>query len=91
MSHIIEVFAGGCSLCRKVIDIVTVGKCNDCTLRVLDVDSGDEEVKLKSRLYKITAVPTIVIDGRIKVVGVPDFPWFCGDEFYRFLEKNFPL
>jgi len=58
---------------------------------VLDVDSGDEEVKLKSRLYKITAVPTIVIDGRIKVVGVPDFPWFCGDEFYRFLEKNFPL
>jgi glutaredoxin len=58
---------------------------------VFDVDSGDEEVKMKRKLYKITAVPTIVVDGRIKVVGVPDFPWFCGDDFYRFLEKNFPL
>jgi glutaredoxin len=60
-------------------------------MRVFDVDSGDEEVKMKRKFYKITAVPTIVVDGRIKVVGVPDFPWFCGDDFYRFLEKNFPL
>jgi glutaredoxin len=60
-------------------------------MRVFDIDSGDEEVKMKRKLYKITAVPTIVVDGRIKVVGVPDFPWFCGNDFYRFLEKNFPL
>jgi hypothetical protein len=52
---------------------------------------SDEEVKIKRKFYKITAVPTIVVDGRIKVVGVPDFPLFCGDDFYRFLEKNFPL
>jgi glutaredoxin len=91
MPHLIEVFTGGCSLCRKVVNIVTVGKCRDCIMRVFDVDSGDEEVKMKRKLYKITAVPTIVVDGRIKVVGVPDFPWFCGDDFYRFLEKNFPL
>lgn len=91
MPHLIEVFTGGCSLCRKVVNIVTVGKCRDCIMRVFDIDSGDEEVKMKRKLYKITAVPTIVVDGRIKVVGVPDFPWFCGDDFYRFLEKNFPL
>jgi glutaredoxin len=91
MPHLIEVFTGGCSLCREVVNIVTVGKCRDCIMRVFDVDSGDEEVKMKRKLYKITAVPTIVVDGRIKVVGVPDFPWFCGDDFYRFLEKNFPL
>jgi glutaredoxin len=91
MPHLIEVFTGGCSLCRKVVNIVTVGKCRDCIMRVFDVDSGDEEVKMKRKLYKITAVPTIVVDGKIKVVGVPDFPWFCGDDFYRFLEKNFPL
>jgi glutaredoxin len=91
MPHLIEVFTGGCSLCRKVVNIVTVGKCRDCIMRVFDVDSGDEEVKMKRKLYKITAVPTIVVDGRIKVVGVPDFPRFCGDDFYRFLEKNFPL
>jgi glutaredoxin len=91
MPHLIEVFTGGCSLCRKLVNIVTVGKCRDCIMRVFDVDSGNEEVKMKRKLYKITAVPTIVVDGRIKVVGVPDFPWFCGDDFYRFLEKNFPL
>jgi glutaredoxin len=91
MPHLIEVFTGGCSLCRKVVNIVTVGKCRDCIMRVFDIDSGDEEVKMKRKLYKITAVPTIVVDGKIKVVGVPDFPWFCGDDFYRFLEKNFPL
>jgi len=39
----------------------------------------------------ITAVSTIVIDGRIKVVGKPGFPWFCGDEFYKFLQENYPL
>jgi len=39
----------------------------------------------------ITAVSTIVIDGRIKVVGKPRFPWFCGDEFYKFLQENYPL
>jgi len=58
---------------------------------VCDVDLSDEKVKMKRKFYKITAVPTIVVDGRIKVVGVPDFPWFCGDDFYRYLEKNFPL
>jgi hypothetical protein len=91
MTHVVEVFAGGCSLCRMVVDMVTVGKCHDCILRVFDIDSGDEEVEKKRELYNITAVPTIVVDARIKVVGVPNFPWFCSDDFYRFLEKNYPF
>jgi len=41
--------------------------------------------------HNITAVPSIVIDGKIKVVGKPTFPWFCGDKFYKMLEKKFPL
>jgi hypothetical protein len=32
-----------------------------------------------------------VIDGKIKVVGKPTFPWFCGDGFYRTLESKYPL
>jgi len=43
------------------------------------------------RRYGVRAVPTIVVDGRIKVEGTPDFPWMCGDEFYAWLEKRFPL
>ncbi len=31
------------------------------------------------RDYGVNSVPTTVIDGKIKVVGVPDFPWICED------------
>jgi hypothetical protein len=38
------------------------------------------ELKLKMRDYDVKAVPTSIIDGNIKVVGIPDFPWVCGDD-----------
>lgn len=69
--------------------MVEVGRCKDCTLETLDVN--DPKNKRLVREYGINAVPSIVIDGKIKVVGVPNFPWFCGDEFYRKLEREFPL
>lgn len=58
---------------------------------IVDVDSRSEELEEKMRSYGVTAVPTIVIDGKIKVVGRPSFPWFCGEEFYKFLEEQYPL
>ena len=91
MSHHIEIFTGGCGICRETVDLVTIGKCRDCVLEVLNVDSEEEHVRTRMRDYGITAVSTIVIDGRIKVVGKPRFPWFCGDEFYKFLQENYPL
>lgn len=33
---------------------------------------------------------TPIIDGKVKVVGIPDFPWICGDELC-FVFRNFPL
>ncbi len=48
-------------------------------------------LKEKIEKYKIRVVPTIVIDGQIKVEGIPDFPWFCGDEFYNMLREKFPI
>ena len=58
-------------------------------MEVFDVAS-EGNAKLVKR-YDINAVPSIVIDGKIKVVGIPTFPWFCGDEFYRMLERKYPL
>lgn len=55
------------------------------------MDARDEEIKKKLLDYDIAAVPSIVIDGRIKVVGLPKFPWFYGEEFYKFLEERYPL
>ena len=36
------------------------------------------------RDYGVKAVPTTVIDGNIKVVGVPDFPRVCSDKVYHY-------
>jgi len=71
--------------------MVTAGKCKDCVLEVIKVDLQREEVRRAMKDYGIAAVPTIVVDGVIKVVGRPTFPWFCGDEFYKFLKERFPL
>src|SRR3972149_2106248 len=36
------------------------------------------------------AVGPIFFDRRIKVEGLPDFPWMCGDDLYRMPERRFP-
>jgi hypothetical protein len=50
-----------------------------------------EEIKLKLKNYGIKAVPTTIIDGNIKVVGIPDFPCICGDDLYNRLKHEYPL
>lgn len=71
------------------MDTVELGKCRDCRMEVLDI--GKKDNAGLARRYDVTAVPSIVIDGKIKVVGKPAFAWFCGDKFYKMLEKRFPL
>jgi len=87
--HRIQIFSAGCGLCRQAEEIVEVGKCRDCKMEVLNVDDKENAELIEQ--HSITAVPSIVVDGRIKVVGVPNFPWFCGNEFYRLLEKRYRL
>jgi protein-disulfide isomerase len=50
-----------------------------------------EEIKVKMKEYGVKAVPTTVIDGKIKVVGIPDFPWISGDDLYKRLMREYPL
>jgi predicted DsbA family dithiol-disulfide isomerase len=50
-----------------------------------------EEIKVKMGDYGIKAVPTIVIDGNIEVVGIPDFPWICDDDLYKILKNEYLL
>ncbi len=49
------------------------------------------EANIKMKNYEIKSVLTVVIDGKIKMVGIPDFPWICSDDLYRRLEKKYPL
>jgi hypothetical protein len=87
LPHIIQIFSGGCDLCKETAEIVEVGKCKDCKMEVLDIEKNRE---LAAQL-NITSVPSIVVDGKIKVAGKPTFPWFCGDDFYKMLERKYPL
>ncbi len=89
--HTIEIFSASCPLCRQVIDIVELGKCGGCTEIVHDTTKMTGEVAAKMEEYGVDAVPTIVIDGKIKIVGVPDFPWVCDDQFYERLKRKYPL
>jgi hypothetical protein len=50
-----------------------------------------EEIKVKIKDYGVKAVPTTIIDGKIKIVGIPDFPWISGDDLYKKLKKEYPL
>jgi predicted DsbA family dithiol-disulfide isomerase len=42
-----------------------------CNQKVYDINNMTEGIKVKMRDYGIKAVPTTVIDGNIKVVGIP--------------------
>jgi len=91
MPHRIEVFTGDCPLCREALDAVEAGKCGSCELVERNLARDFAANAEAARQYGVRAVPTIVVDGRIKVEGAPDFPWMCSDEFYRMLERQYPL
>ena len=91
MAHVIEVFTANCPLCQSTLDMVEIGKCAGCILIRRDLASDDPEVHGRVEEYDIRAAPTVVIDGKIKVEGKPDFLWMCGDEFYAMLAKKFPI
>lgn len=90
-SHKIEIFSANCPLCRHITDDIEIGKCEGCSQIVYDVNKMTDQIKAKMKEYGIRSVPTTIIDGQIKVVGIPDFPWICGDELYQKLKREHPL
>jgi hypothetical protein len=89
--HIIEIFSANCPLCKHITDDIEIGKCEGCSQTIYDVNNMTDKVKVKMRDYRIKAVPTIVIDHEIKIVGIPDFPWICGEDLYKKLKRDYPL
>lgn len=74
-----------------MIDTIEIGKCQGCKTTMYNVNRMDDELKKSMRNYGINSVPTVIIDGKIKVVGIPDFPWVCGDDLYIMLKQKYPL
>lgn len=87
--HVIEIFSANCPLCKHITDNIEIGKCEGCKQIVYDVNYMTDELKTKMKKYNVKAVPTTVIDNKIKVVGIPDFPWVCSEDFYGKLKRGF--
>ncbi|MGH9964474.1 MAG: hypothetical protein ACRD5E_06570 [Nitrososphaeraceae archaeon] len=47
-----------------------IEKCEGCQKIVYDVNNMTEELKIKMKDYGVKAVPTTVVDGNIKVIGI---------------------
>jgi hypothetical protein len=90
-AHKIEIFSANCPLCKHIIDDIQIGKCQGCNQTVYDINKMSDGVKKKMKEYGITSVPTTIIDGSIKVVGIPEFPWICGEDLYLKLKREYPL
>jgi hypothetical protein len=56
------------NISQMIFKLVSAKGCNQI---VYDINNMTEEIKVKMRDYGIKAVPTTVIDGNIKVVGIP--------------------
>jgi hypothetical protein len=89
--HTIEIFSANCPLCKHITEDIQIGKCKGCNQIVYDINHMTEEIKLKMKSYDVKSVPTTIIDGSIKVVGIPDFPWICNEDLYIKLKKDYPL
>jgi glutaredoxin len=63
----VEVFTGGCPLCEEAVRLVRETACPSCEVTVYDLaqSCASQECRTKAQQYGVTAVPTIVIDGKI--------------------------
>ena len=86
-NHTFDIFTANCPLCQNIEIIKNPG----CTQIIHDVNRMDKETKAKMKEYEIKAVPTIVVDGKYKVVGVPGFSMRCSDDLFRRLEKDYRM
>ncbi len=69
----VEVFTSGCELCRETVKMMSEVKCEECTLIEynLSEEPGKEVYLQKAKDYGVKATPTIVVNGKIALVGKP--------------------
>jgi hypothetical protein len=86
-NHTFEIFSANCPLCKNI----EIRKHEGCSQTVYDVNDITPEIREKMKKYGIKAIPTTVIDGKYKVVGIPDFPLVCGEDLFKKLQKEYSL
>jgi hypothetical protein len=85
--HTVEIFSANCPLCKHIIEDIEIGRCEGCKQIVYDVNNMGEDIKTKIKHYAVKAIPTTIIDGSIKIEGIPHFPWICVEDPFRKLTR----
>jgi len=85
MPHKIEV--SDCSLCNAVVNEIKAGKCSACQLMVYSIAANPD----LARKHNIRVVPTVIVDGMIKIEGRPDIPFVCSEETYAHFKVRYSL
>lgn len=69
MGSKIEVFTADCPLCKETLKLVKQEASSEC--EIMERRCQGDECCEPAKNYGIKAVPTIVVDGKIKFVGKP--------------------
>lgn len=65
----IEVFTADCPLCKETLQLIRQEACSEC--EIIERRCLGDECCAPAKDYRINAVPTVVIDGKIRFVGKP--------------------
>jgi hypothetical protein len=87
--HTIEIFSANCPLCKHIVEDIEIGRCEGCKQIVYDLNNMTEDIKTKMKNYGVKAVPTTIIDGSIKIEGIPDFHWIWGEDLFQKLKRDY--
>lgn len=69
MAKKIEVFTADCPLCKDALEMVREEACSKC--EIVERRCSGDECCGAAKEYNIKAVPTVVVDGEITIVGKP--------------------
>lgn len=66
MKRKIEIFTAGCQVCAPVVELVESMACSNCEIEIHDLSkqSDPDFYTEKLQTYKITSLPTVVINGQ---------------------------
>ena len=81
--HTIEIFSANCPLRKHIVEDIEIGRCEGCKQIVYDLNDMTEDINTKMKHYGVKAVPTTIIDGSIRIVGIPNFPWIAGKIYFK--------
>ena len=73
MRHKFEIFNGGCELCKKAIEILRNVISEDNEIIEYNLHPPiEKQLHEKVMKYDIKAVPSIVVDEKHKIIGIPE-------------------